>query len=62
VPWAYIARLLGPGLHWGKSQRFLLDAIEKAQRDNEIAAAEHLEMILTQRNAVMMEKRETPRD
>lgn len=58
MPWAYIAQLLGPGSHWGKSQRFFLDAIEKARRDNQIAAAEHLEIILAQRNAVHMEKSE----
>jgi len=58
MPWAYIARLLGPGSHWSKSQRFFLDAIKKARQDKQFEAAEHLELILKQRNAVMMDKRE----
>ena len=33
MPWAYILRLLGPGLHWSKSQAELQRAIAQAERD-----------------------------
>lgn len=60
MPWAYIHRLLGPGLHWGRSQEELHAAIERARADGQQEAAEHLEIILGLRNFVMCEE-ETPR-
>ena len=60
MPWAYIRSLLGPGLHWGRSQDELLAAIDRARADKQHAAAEHLEIILELRNFVMCEEK-TPR-
>lgn len=62
MPWDYIRMLLGPGLHWGKTQKELVDAIDRAHADNELDAAEHLRIILKRRNAVMMEKELLPSD
>ena len=59
MPWAYILRLLGPGLHWSKSQAELRRAIAQAEHDNRHDAADHLRIILERRNLVNMEK-ETP--
>ena len=61
MPWAYILRLLGPGLHWSKSQAELQRAIAQAERDGRADAADHLRIILERRNLVHMEK-ETPPD
>lgn len=63
MPWEYINRLLGPGLHWGRTQQELLAAIDRARADREFAAAEHIELILEMRNRVCVErplKKETP--
>lgn len=60
MPWAYIRELLGPGLHWGRSQEQLFDAIDRARADGQHEAAEHLEIILEMRNRVMCEEK-TPR-
>jgi hypothetical protein len=60
MPWAYIRSLLGPGLHWSRSQEELLAAIDRARADGERDAAEHLEIILDLRNYVMCEEK-TPR-
>lgn len=60
MPWAYIHRLLGPGLHWGRSQEELHAAIQRARAEGQDEAAEHLEIILGLRNFVMCEK-EAPR-
>lgn len=60
MPWAYIAKLLGPGLHWGRSQQELNAAIDRARAEGQHEAAEHLEIILGLRNVVMMEEK-TPR-
>lgn len=57
MPWAYITRLLGPGLHWGRTQEELLAAIEKARADGQSDAAEQLEIILDMRNFVKCEKK-----
>ena len=54
--WAYIVMLLGPGLHWGKSQEELQRAIARATDEGKHEAAEHLEIILKRRNLVMFEK------
>ena len=59
MPWAYIYELLGPGLHWGKSQEHLLAAIKKAEDEGKSDAAKHLRIILQMRNLVRFEK-ETP--
>ena len=56
MPWGYIRKLLGPGLHWGKTRDELRAAIAQAERDNMPKAAEHLRIILRLRNKVMMEK------
>lgn len=53
--------LLGPGLHWGRSQEELLNAIDRAQKDNMLDAAEHLRIILKLRNQVMMDDEKKPR-
>ncbi len=60
MPWAYIRQLLGPGLHWGRTQDELIAAIEKARVDGQTEAAEHIEIILEMRNFVMCEEK-TPR-
>jgi hypothetical protein len=57
MPWAYIRALLGPGLHWGRSQEDLLIAIDRARTDKQHDAAEHLEIILDLRNYVMCEEK-----
>jgi len=56
VPWAYIRSLLGPGLHWGRSQDELLAAIQRAERDGMLDAAQHLRIILRMRDAVNMDE------
>lgn len=61
MPWWYIRQLLGPGLHWGKSQEELRVAISQARKDQMPEAAEHLRIILELRNEVMFEEKE-PRD
>lgn len=60
MPWAYIRSLLGPGLHWGRTQEELLAAIDRARADGQHEAAEHIEIILGLRNYVMCEEK-TPR-
>ena len=57
MPWAYIIQLIGPGLHWGRTQEELFSAIDKARADGQHAAAEHLEIILELRNFVMCDKK-----
>lgn len=61
MPWAYIRRILGPGLHWGRTQDELNAAIDRARADGEHEAAEHIEIILDMRNFVMCEEK-TPRE
>ena len=58
MPWEYIRSLLGPGLHWGRSQAEFRTLINRAECDNQPAAAEHLRIMLRSRNAVMMEAEE----
>ncbi len=60
MPWAYIRQILGPGLHWGRTQDELLAAIDRARADGQHDAAEHIEIILGLRNFVMCEEK-TPR-
>lgn len=60
MPWAYIRQLLGPGLHWGRTQDELNAAIDRARAEGQHDAAEHLEIILDMRNYVMCEEK-TPR-
>jgi hypothetical protein len=57
MPWAYIRRILGPGLHWGRTQDELLAAIDRARADGQHEAAEHIEIILDMRNFVMCEEK-----
>lgn len=62
MPWAYIRQLLGPGLHWSRTQDELLRARARARADGEHDAAEHIQIILELRNFVMCEDEEkTPR-
>jgi hypothetical protein len=46
TPWPYIHSLLGPGLHWSKSPASVQAAIDRAERDGQRAAADHLRIIL----------------
>ena len=62
MPWWYIRQLLGPGLHWGRSQAELHRAIDRARADNMPEAVEHLEIILELRNRVMVEEDERKKD
>lgn len=55
MPWAYIRSILGPGLHWERTQQELLKAIAKADREGQHDAAEHIRIILRLRNRVLME-------
>ena len=57
MPWAYIHSLLGPGLHWGRTQQELLAAIDRAHAEGQHEAAEHIEIILDMRNFVMCEEK-----
>lgn len=59
-PWAYIVEVLGPGLHWSKSQAELQRAIQRAERDGQPTAAEHLRIILERRNFVYLDELEPP--
>lgn len=61
MPWWYIRRLLGPGLHWDKTNEQLESAIRQAYKDRMPEAAEHLEIIYDLRKTVMFEEKE-PRD
>ena len=58
MPWWYIKELLGPGLHWGKTQAQLKQAIKQAEQDNMPEAAQHIRIILRLRNRVMCEDEE----
>lgn len=58
MSWELIRQLLGPGLHWGRTQAELRAAIAEAERLGEADAAEHLRIILQLRNAVRMEREE----
>jgi hypothetical protein len=62
MPWAYIRSLLGPGLHWDKTQQQLLAAIAQADREGQPDAADHIRIILRLRNRVLMdvEQKEAP--
>lgn len=53
-----ILELLGPGLHWSKSQSELRAAIAEARRRDREDVAQHIEIILERRNVVMFERRE----
>ena len=53
--WEYISELLGAGLYWGKSQDELLLAIDRAKAGGRKDAADHLRIILKNRNQVMFE-------
>jgi hypothetical protein len=55
MSWDYIYRLLGPGLHWFKSQAHFRKAVSRAEADGQTDAAEHIRIIWQLRNDVMME-------
>lgn len=61
MPWAYIRNLLGPGLHWGRSQEQYRAAVAQAEADGQHAAAAHIRIMWEMRNVVMAEK-ETPHE
>lgn len=52
MPWPYIVALLGPGLHWAKPAYQIQAAIDRAEREGQRAAADHLRIILARRNLV----------
>lgn len=58
MPWELIRQLLGPGLHWGRSQAELRAAVAEAERLGRADAAEHLRIILRLRNDVRFEGEE----
>lgn len=58
MPWWYIRKLLGPGMHWNRTQAELHAAIAQAERDNMPDAAEHIRIILKLRNRVMFDEEE----
>lgn len=58
MPWGYIYKVLGPGLHWNKSQAQIRAAIAQAEKDGQQDAADHIRIILKLRNEVMMESEE----
>lgn len=60
MSWDVILRLLGPGLHWGRTQAEIQAAIRHAEQLGEVDAAEHMRIILGLRNAVAMEAEEKP--
>lgn len=60
MPWAYILKLLGPGLHWSRQREELLAAVATAERDGNPAAAEHIRIILRLRDEVMMHEEKDP--
>lgn len=64
MPWAYILQLLGPGLHWDRTQEQLLAAIRRARAEGQHEAAEHIQIILELRNVVNLddplEEKDTP--
>lgn len=55
MTWAYILRLIGPGLHWSKSHEELTKAMNKAKKAGRHEAADHIEMIRDRRDAVMFD-------
>jgi hypothetical protein len=55
MPWARIRQLLGPGLHWSRTQEELRAAIARAEQLNRPDVVAHLRIILELRNAVMMD-------
>lgn len=52
MPWAYIRKILGPGLHWNRTKEELEIAIKKAEKDGKRDAADHIRIILGLRNTV----------
>jgi len=60
MPWQYISALLGPGLLWSHEQEAFHKAIAQAVSDGNEEAAEHLRIMLANRNAVMFEQARPP--
>lgn len=60
MPWELILQLIGPGLHWPKSQAELRAAAAEARRRGREDVAQHIEIILERRNVVMFEPPEEP--
>lgn len=52
MPWAYIRKILGPGIHWSRTKEELEIAIKKAEKDGNKDAADHIRIILDLRNLV----------
>lgn len=52
MTWDRILRLIGPGLHWGRSRKSLLAALEKARQQGDEDAAGHIEIILELRDFI----------
>lgn len=52
MPWSKVLELIGPGLHWGKPRSMYLEAIATAMKEKRYDVAEHIRIILEQRDAV----------
>jgi len=52
MPWAKVLELIGPGLHWGKPRSLYVTAISTAERLGRNDVADHIRIILEQRDAV----------
>ena len=48
--------LIGPGLHWTKSQAHFREAVRRAEAEGQPDAAEHIRIMWRLRNEVMMER------
>ena len=56
MTWGYIYMLIGPGLHWSKSQAQFREAVRRAEAEGQHDAAEHIRIMWRLRNEVMMER------
>ncbi len=52
MPWAKVLKLIGPGLHWGKPRSLYLKAIASAEKEGLYDVADHIRIILEQRDRV----------
>ena len=52
MPWAKVLELIGPGLHWGKPRSLYLTAIVTAEQAGRYDVADHIRIILEQRDVV----------
>lgn len=52
MPWSKVLELIGPGLHWGKPRSLYLKAISTAEHLGRPDVADHIRIILEQRDRV----------